>query len=230
MDEPAWAGVLWIVGGYLAGTIPAAYLIARARHATAVIRGAQRQSGEADAHILMDRHLGRGWASVAGTLDVGKAFVFPLAAREWGGLSAEWLALVGVAIVIGHGWPPYARAMAGRGLSAMAGVFLALLPIPMVVTGVVILVGVIAGQTGPSSTAGMASAPVVAALQGQPSAYVAMAGAIFLVVLLRRLEGIGELVRGGSSWGRALYYRAIFDTDGPPLPQGAPGRARSSGS
>lgn len=217
-DTPAWAGALWAVGGYVVGTLPFAYLVARARRATSVIREADRHHGETDAHVLMDQYLGRGWTAVAATLDTAKGGAYVLAARGFGDVRPNWLALIGVAAVLGHAWPPYARAMAGRGLAATAGVYLALLPIPMTVAGIVILIGSVAGQTGAASTLGLALVPLVAAIQGQPSAYVAMSGAMFALILLRRLEGLGEVVRGGIPWYRAVYYRLVFDASGPPGP------------
>src|SRR5205085_9000165 len=134
-----WAAVLWVVGGYLAGTFPSTLIVAKAKRATALLAASGRASGETDPHILMTRHLGVGWTVVAATLDVVKAFVYVLVARRWGGLDPPWLALVGVAVVLGHTFPFYATQMAGRGLAATAGVYLVLLPIQMVVAGVVIV-------------------------------------------------------------------------------------------
>lgn len=217
MSETAtWVGVLWVLGGYLVGTLPSTYLIARARHGTELMAAAHRDAGEADAHILMTKYMGGGWSGLAATIDVLKGLVLLLVAREAGNLSTTWLALTGVAVVIGHGWPPYARAMAGRGLAGAAGVYLALLPIPMVVMGVLIVLGAMAGATSAASTLGLASVPFVAAIQGQPVAFVAMAGALLAVILLRRLEGVGEVVRSGIPRWRAAWYRLVYDSSGPP--------------
>ncbi len=58
--------------------------------------------------------------------------------------------------------------------------------------------------------------PIVAIIQGQPTAFVAMASAILLIILIRRLEGVGEVVRAGVPRIRAAYYRMVFDSSGPP--------------
>jgi glycerol-3-phosphate acyltransferase PlsY len=215
-------GMLWVVGGYVVGSLPTTYLVSRARRGTAVVRAARRDASEADAHMLITRHLGGGWSALAATGDVAKGLVYPLVARRFGGLVPGWVAVVGVVLVIGHVWPPYARAMAGRGLSAAAGVLLALLPVQMVVAGVIILLGIATRffsdvvYTGPASTVGLASVPGVAAIQGQPAEYVAMGAAIFVVVVARRLEGMGAMVAGGMSRWAALYYRAVWDVSAPP--------------
>jgi glycerol-3-phosphate acyltransferase PlsY len=219
-----WVGLVWTAGGYLVGTIPSTYLVTRARGGTEVIRRARRQAGETDAHILMTAHLGGRWSALAATADVVKALGYMLLARGVGGLPPPWLALTGVALLVGYGWPPYARAMAGRGLAVASGVYLALLPVEMVVMGVLILLGAVGlGDTALMSTTGLLSVPVVAAVRGETAAYVAMASAILLIVLIRRLEGVGEVIRGGVPAPRALWYRAVHDASGSPRDRAVPG-------
>src|SRR2546430_8405441 len=123
-----WNGVAWAGGAYLAGTIPSTWIVARAKRASGLISASGRSAGETDPHVLMAKHLGVGWTALAATLDVLKGLVLVLAARRWGRLDAAWLALTGVAVVLGHSFPFYARQMAGRGMAAAAGVFLVLLP------------------------------------------------------------------------------------------------------
>jgi glycerol-3-phosphate acyltransferase PlsY len=202
----------WVVGGYLAGTIPSALLVARAKRATAFEAAARRRAGEGDAHIVLWKQLGVAWMAVAATMDVLKGFLFALAARHWGHLPAAWLAAGSFAVVLGHTFPPYARQMAGRGLAAAAGVYLALLPVEMVVAGLLIVLGGAIRATSPFTTVGMASAPVVAAAQGQPRAFVAMAAAVFVLLMARRLEGLSEVIASGISPGRAVLYRCVFDS------------------
>lgn len=208
--------VAWVVGGYFAGTLPSTLIVARAKRATGLIAATGRSSGETDPHILMARHLGVGWTALAATLDVLKGFVLVLAARRWGRLDPAWLALTGVAVVLGHSFPLYARQMAGRGLAAASGVFLVLLPLEMVVAGVLILLGAATRNTGLASTIGMAAVPVVAMIEGQPGELVAMAVVVFAVLVIRRLEGLGAVVAGGVPMGRAVLYRCLFDSSGPP--------------
>ncbi|MBI4261630.1 MAG: glycerol-3-phosphate acyltransferase [Actinobacteria bacterium] len=207
---------LWVLGAYLAGTLPSAWLVARARSAGDVFREADRSRSEGDAHVLLKERSGGAWAAVAATADVLKAFGYALAARFVGDLPPAWLAPVGVLLVAGHSFPPYARAFAGRGLAAAAGATLALVPWAMVAAGVTILAGYPLGLTGPASTAAFALMPAVVLALGDPPALALMAAGILAVILLRRVEGSGRLVaRVGLS--RALLYRMVFDRDGPPL-------------
>ena len=211
-----WERAAWVIGGYLAGTLPSTYLVLRILGRLDVIRLARRERSEADAHVLIRDHVSGAWAAVAGTADVAKGFVVALMARTVGDLPAGWLAGVGVAVVAGHAFPPYARLLAGRGLAAAAGVFLALLPQEMVVAGLVTLVGVVLRWAPVASTIGFGAVPVASAILGRPGPLVAMGAGVFAVILLRRLQGVVEVVRSGISWPRALYYRAVHDASGRP--------------
>ena len=215
-----WTGVAWAGGGYLAGTFPSTLIVARAKRATTLLSTAGRSSGETDPHILMAKHLGVGWTALAATLDVLKAFVFVLVARQWGHVPDAWLALIGVTLVVGHAYPFYGRQMAGRGLAATAGVLLVLLPWEMTICGLLIVLGGVTRTTGLATTLGLVSVPVVAAVQGQPGAFVAMAAAIVAVIMIRRLEGVGEVIRREHSPARAFLYRTVFDSSGPPPGRG----------
>jgi glycerol-3-phosphate acyltransferase PlsY len=209
-------GLIWAGGGYLAGTLPSTWIVARSNGARGLLAAAGRSSGESDPHILMTSHLGVGWTALAATLDVLKGLVFVLAAREWGHLNPAWLALCGVTVVVGHAFPFYLKEMAGRGLAAASGVLLVLLPVEMVIAGLLIVAGGAARVTGLASTIAMASVPLIAAIQGQPGELVAMAAAILAIIVIRRLEGIGEVTARGISPGRAVLYRGLYDASEPP--------------
>src|SRR6185503_11765451 len=88
-----WRGLAWAAGGYLAGTFPSTWLVARAKRSSTLIAASRRSSGETDAHILTSVHLGVGWMALAATVDVLKGFLWAMAARHWGHLDDGWLAL-----------------------------------------------------------------------------------------------------------------------------------------
>jgi len=208
------ARLLWVVGAYLAGTLPSAYLVARARGLDDLIAQADRRSGEADAHILLTKRVGKGWAGVAAAADVLKALLFVAAAREVGKVPPRWLAAAGVALVLGHAWPPYLRRMAGRGISATAGVYLVLLPLQMVGMGALILAGVFLGFSGLATSIGLVLVSLAAAVQGQPTAFVLMAVAVAALVALRRVEGVAS--SPDVPLGRAVLHRLLYDSSGRP--------------
>ena len=89
---------------------------------------------------------------------------------------------------------------------------------PMVVARLLIVAGGAARSTGLATTVAMALVPVIAAIQGQPGAFVAMSLAIFAILMIRRLEGVGTVIRHGVRPGHAILYRCVFDSSGPPPP------------
>lgn len=204
--------VAWAIGGYLIGTLPFALIVAKAKRANTLLGTSRRSAGETDPHMLMWKQLGLGWAVVAGTLDVLKGFLFILAARHWGRLDHAGLAATAIAVVVGHSFPFYAREMAGRGLSAASGASLVLLPVEMILTGLLILIGGATRNTGVATTIGFLSIPIVAAFRSQPRAFVAMSAAIFALLLIRRIEGIGAVIKTGVSPARAIWDRLVFDS------------------
>jgi glycerol-3-phosphate acyltransferase PlsY len=207
-------GLLWTAGGYLVGTLPWALIVARAKGARALVESSRRSAGETDPHMLMWKQLGLTWAIVAGTLDVLKAFLYILAARHWGRVDVAWLAAAGAAVVLGHSFPFYAREMAGRGLAAGSGVTLVLLPIQMAIAGVIILIGGATRTTGLATTIGFVSIPIIAAFQGQPQPFIVMSAAILAMLMIRRVEGVGAVVRSGVSPAKAIWERCVFDSSG----------------
>jgi glycerol-3-phosphate acyltransferase PlsY len=211
--------ILWVAGAYAAGGIPTTYLVARAKGATHVLAAADRRASETDAHMMLRDQVGMVWYVMAATLDVTKAAAYPMAARGYGHLPAAWLGFTGFVLVMGYAFPFVAKSMAGRGLAAAAGVSLALVPWPMVVGGLIIVLGLAARRTGPATTLGFAAIPVSTAIQGQPDAYVAMSAGILGIILLRRLEGV-SIAAGRWGWPRAILRRVLFDADLPPTPRG----------
>jgi acyl phosphate:glycerol-3-phosphate acyltransferase len=219
--------LLGLAGAYLAGTLPSTLIASRIHGGPggrALREETRREAGETDPHVLMSRHLGPAWAVAAMTADVVKGFAYLLLARHVGGLSPAWLGMSGIAVVLGHAFPFYAARMAGRGMAAAAGVYLALLPWEMVVAGVVIVVGILVKNSGIATTVGMASVPVTAALRGQPPEFVAMAVIIFGLLMVRRLEGVGAVIRSGVPASRAVLYRCVYDASAVPRPGEVPGR------
>ncbi|HEX9774414.1 MAG TPA: glycerol-3-phosphate acyltransferase [Actinomycetota bacterium] len=199
----------WIALAYAAGTIPSAWIVARlSGHHDAVAR-MRRAESQGDAHYLL-WHAGRTAGVVAIVLDVVKGFA-PALAASIAGAGSGTLAFMGTAAVLGHSFPPYLRHTAGRGLSAAAGVALALIPRAMVGTGVIALGGTIARRGGQGTSIGFVLLPVLAWLFGYDGALVAMAGAIAVVIALRRLDGYGAERAAGAPAARTLARRLFFD-------------------
>lgn len=122
MPDPAVAGPLAIVLGFLAGSIPFALLVGR----VALGRDPRRYGDGNPGAANVARAGGRLVGLVAAVLDIAKG-VLPvgLAVQEWG-LSGLALALAIVAPVAGHVWNPWLRGRGGKGTATTYGVLIPL--------------------------------------------------------------------------------------------------------
>lgn len=113
----------WSLAGFLAGSVPTAYIIGR------VLRGVDIRtlgSGNVGATNVF-RTLGKGPGIVTLLIDIGKGLLPVLAARSFG-LHPLTPVATGLAAVAGHTWTPFLGFKGGKGVATSAGVFLALLP------------------------------------------------------------------------------------------------------
>ena len=112
-----------ILAGYLAGSVPFAFLLAR-RAGIDVRRVGSRNVGAAN--VL--RNTGVGRALLVTLLDVAKgAAPVGLALASTGGNGVA--ALTGAAAIVGHIYPVWLRFHGGKGVAVAAGVFAVLTPI-----------------------------------------------------------------------------------------------------
>jgi len=115
--------ILTVIGAYLLGAVPAAYLVAK------WARGIDlRQYGSGNigaANIITTISKRWGIAVVAFDLLKGVAAVY---VARWIGLDMAQQAAVGVAVIVGHNWSIFLGFSSGRGGLAIAGVAIALAP------------------------------------------------------------------------------------------------------
>ncbi|MBU2608948.1 MAG: glycerol-3-phosphate acyltransferase [Chloroflexi bacterium] len=115
--------ILTVIGAYLLGAVPAAYLIAK------WVRGIDlRQYGSGNigaANVITTVSKRWGVAVVAFDLLKGVAAIY---IARWIGLDIAQQAAVGVAVIVGHNWSVFLRFSSGRGGLAIAGVAITLSP------------------------------------------------------------------------------------------------------
>ncbi len=191
--------ILWVVRRLSCGDLSLHVRRRQAQGAHGLLSAAGRDAGETDAHILMTKYLGAALVHPGRRRGRREGVAVHGGRAPLGRVSVGWLAAVGVLLVAGHAFPFYATRMAGRGLSATAGVLLVVLPWEMVVAGTIIAIGVLARHSGIASTVGLATVPLVAALQGQPPQFVVMGAAIFVLIMVRRLQGVRAVAAAGTS-------------------------------
>lgn len=195
--SPGLLGSLLVVAGFLAGSIPFGFVVARLFLGVDV-----RQVGSGNIGATnVARAGGKAVGVVVLLLDVLKAVAPMLAARALlrGEPSAEtWAVLVGVAAFLGHLYTPWLGFHGGKGVATALGVFVVLYP-PAALAGLAFYaiayaatrissVGSLAGS------AACAAATLVAAGPRSPTGWAAVG--LCAVIFLRHRENIRRILRG----------------------------------
>jgi glycerol-3-phosphate acyltransferase PlsY len=183
--------MLPIVLGYLAGSVPFAYLLARLRGVDVRVAGSGNVGA---ANVLRTTGAWRGVIVMA--LDMAKGISAVAMASALAG-SAATIALSGAAAVVGHIYPVWLRFHGGKGVAVAAGVFTVLSPGAAAVAATVFLV--IAWITRYVSLASMAATvalPPMAWILGASDAVVLAAGGTAMLILIRHRSNWQRLRTG----------------------------------
>lgn len=117
-----------IVGGYLLGSIPTAYIVARLRKGIDI---RDVDAGNMGAGAVL-RQIGLWEGALVAIVDIAKGAVAILIAQALG-ISQPWVLAAGFAALLGHSFPVYVGFRGGQGAATVIGVFLVLAPEPMAV-------------------------------------------------------------------------------------------------
>ena len=183
--------MLAVILGYLAGSVPFAFLLAR-RVGVDVRRSGSGNVGAAN--VLRTTGPWRGVTAMA--LDVAKgAAAVALAALTTSG--AGVMAAGGAAAVVGHIYPVWLRFQGGKGVAVAAGVFGVLAPLATAVAAALFLVTVWTTRyVSLGSIAATVALPPIAWLSGAPGAVVAAATGTGCLILFRHRANLRRLLAG----------------------------------
>jgi glycerol-3-phosphate acyltransferase PlsY len=183
--------MLSVLIGYLAGSVPFAFLLARRAGVDVRLAG----SGNVGAANVL-RTAGARRGAVVLILDVGKGAAAVLLAYAVTG-GAPFAALTGAAAIVGHIYPVWLRFHGGKGVAVAAGVFSVLAPAATAVSGALFLVTVWATRyVSLGSLAATLALPPVAWLAGAPAAVVAVAAGTGMLILFRHRANVRRLLAG----------------------------------
>lgn len=180
--------MLAVLLGYLAGSVPFAFLLARRAGIDVRTTG----SGNVGAANVL-RTTGAGLAMAVLGLDVAKGALAVAVAQATTGSAA----LAGAAAVVGHIYPVWLRFHGGKGVAVAAGVFGVLTPVATVVAAVLFVVTVWATRyVSLGSIAATVALPPTAWLTGAPGAVVAAAAGVSALILFRHRTNVRRLHAG----------------------------------
>ncbi|MBI3328166.1 MAG: glycerol-3-phosphate 1-O-acyltransferase PlsY [Nitrospinae bacterium] len=184
--------VLLLAVGYGLGSIPTGVLIARWRKGVDI-----RQYGSGSIGMTNVLRIAGTWAAaltLAG--DLAKGLIPVLLARTW--LTSPWeIGLVGLAAIFGHMYPLLAGFHGGKGVATTLGVFIPLLPFPLVMAFLVWVMCVgLRRQVSVGSLAAAATLPSAALLWQAPLAYSLCGLLAAALIWYRHRENIQRLLAG----------------------------------
>jgi glycerol-3-phosphate acyltransferase PlsY len=119
-----------IIIGYILGSIPFAYIIARLKKGVDIREIGGGNVGALNAY----RHIGPVYGLAVLAADIGKGAMAVVVA-DWLGLTLPWIGAAGFAAIIGHNWPVFLQFKGGKGAATVIGVLVAFMPIPALIAG-----------------------------------------------------------------------------------------------
>jgi acyl phosphate:glycerol-3-phosphate acyltransferase len=172
--------MLPIILGYLAGSVPFAYLLARRRGIDVRVAG----SGNVGATNVL-RTTGAWRAVIVMALDMSKGIAAVAMAHLLTGGTAL-TALSGAAAVVGHIYPVWLRFHGGKGVAVAAGVFTMLSPAAAGTGALVfLLIAWVTRYISLASIAATIALPPAAWILGSPLPVVAAAAGTAVLILFR---------------------------------------------
>jgi len=186
-------GILSITIGYLLGSIPTAYIVARLRKGIDIRNVGSRNMGAAN----VMREIGTHEGVFVGLFDIAKGAGAILIAQALN-VSELWVFGTGFAALVGHSFPVFAGFRGGRGSATIIGIFLVLAPRAMLVTLVVVAIPFFTTRKfGAAILIGFALLPLFVWLLEGSLMLVRYTLAIDLFMLVRNLPDLRQVLAKG---------------------------------
>ena len=204
--------VLLILGAYLWGAIPSAYLVGRYMKGIDIRQYGSRNVGASNLMAQVGKRTG----FLLGTFDCLAKGTLPVALASLLDQSPAVQAAAGLAAIAGHNWSPYLRFAGGRGVATSVGVVLGAQMWPEFLILTVVIGG--AGQlifrdTGFWTFISILLLPLLALLFPHPPEFRYMTLGIGALLILKRLTANWEAPSDEISLLRLMRNRIFWDRD-----------------
>ena len=188
MDNFRAAGLVLL--GYLAGGIPTGYLVVKRLKGYDIRTKGSGNPGTANVY----RNAGAMAGVVTLLVDALKGFAPVKLSLCLFPERYDLAIAVGAASIVGHNWTPFLGFRGGKGVATSAGVFTALLPLPMlVVIGVFLAAVKLSGHISVGSMAGAAALPIAAAALRSPRPFTCAAAAAGALIIYKHIPNLKRL-------------------------------------
>jgi len=207
MTNEALAIAIIIIGAYLLGSIPSAYIAGRLRKGIDIRQVGSRNMG------AMNVFYNVGVASGLLVLfaDIGKGAA-AIALAQWLADSNLVMFFAGATAVIGHNFPVWLGFKGGKGGAPLIGTLIYLMPWGILI-GLSIFLLLLLIIRFPTLSYGIAllSFPFIAWLIYHRGDYVIYSSVMLLVPFISYIPRIKEMRAKGGSWGRVVKRRDLKD-------------------
>ena len=184
--------MLAVLLGYLAGSVPFAFLLARRAGIDVRLAGSGNVGA---ANVLRTTGVRRGLTVML--LDVAKGAA-AIAVAHLASAGSVTVAAAGGAAIVGHIYPVWLKFRGGKGVAVAAGVFALLAPLGTVIAGVIFIAVVVSTRyVSLGSVAASVALPPAAWLTGASASEIITAAAAAALIVFRHRTNLGR-VRAGT--------------------------------
>lgn len=184
-----------IIIGYILGSIPFAYIIARMKKDVDI-----REVGGGNVGALNTyREIGPVYGLTVLATDILKG-VFAVMIGRWMGLDPVWFATAGFAAVIGHNWPVFLKFKGGKGAATVIGVLVALTPVELLISTAVVLILIGITRNVRLALFALVLTPLFQWIFDKDIVYIGWALGLLVFIGLRTLMGLRqEIAKAGGT-------------------------------
>ena len=191
--------ILWAVFGYLLGSVPFAFLLARRAGIDVRVAGSGNVGA---ANVLRTTGMPLGIAVMALDISKGAATVLTVHAAA---ASLTSMAIAGASAIVGHIYPVWLGFKGGKGVAVAAGVFGILAPLATMLSALVFIAAVsISRIVSLGSVAATIALPSIAWWAGCPGIVLDVSAGCASLIVFRHRANIRRILNGTERrvWGR----------------------------
>jgi glycerol-3-phosphate acyltransferase PlsY len=206
--------ILLLVGAYLLGSVPAAYLAARWSRGIDIRQHGSTNVGASNVLATVSKR----WTIPVVVFDLIKGMAVVYIAQLIG-LEVYQQVIIGIAAIVGHNWPVFLRFSGGRGLLTTVGVIFMLAPWLALIVVAFAYAWAIFKQLALGSLGALILLPILSWFLSEPlgierSLPLTMGfSAMFLIAVIRRLTAPKTPLTVSVPITQLIINRLLFDRD-----------------
>jgi glycerol-3-phosphate acyltransferase PlsY len=206
--------ILLVLGAYLLGSVPAAYLAARWSRGIDIRQHGSTNVGAANVLATVSKR----WTIPVVIFDLLKGMAVVYIAQLIG-LEVYQQVTVGIAAIIGHNWPVFLRFSGGRGLLTTVGVIFIFSPWLAVIVVAFAYAWAPFRQLALGSLGALILLPILSWFLSEPLGIEGTLplttgfSAMFLIAVIRRLTAPKTPLTASVSTSQLIINRLLFDRD-----------------